>query len=160
MNFANASLTALRAALDAKQVSAVELAEYFLARAERALALNTFLHVDRGLTLVQAREADARIARGAAVALTGIPVAHKDIFVTKDWRSTAGSNMLADYVSPFDATVVEKLHRDAGMVRHAARLRPSRFSSSSTCSVVLSTASGFRLIESIPISTRNCAISG
>ena len=116
MNFADASLTALRAALDARQVSAVELAEYFLARAERALALNTFLHVDRGLTLVQAREADARIARGEAVALTGIPIAHKDIFVTKDWRSTAGSNMLADYVSPFDATVVEKLGADAGMV--------------------------------------------
>jgi aspartyl-tRNA(Asn)/glutamyl-tRNA(Gln) amidotransferase subunit A len=109
MSFANASLTALRTALDARHVSAVELAEYFLARAERALALNTFLHVDRGLTLVQAREADARIARGEAGALTGIPVAHKDI-------STAGSNMLADYVSPFDATVVEKLGRDAGMV--------------------------------------------
>ena len=68
----------------------------------------------------QAREADARIARGGAGALTGIPVAHKDIFVTKDWRSTAGSNMLADYVSPFDATVVEKLGavegNGAGMV--------------------------------------------
>ena len=120
MNFAHASLKALRAALDTKQVSATELAEYFLARAEKALALNAFLHIDRGLTLGQAREADARIARGEATALTGIPVAHKDIFVTRDWRSTAGSNMLADYVSPFDATVVEKLGgtdgNGAGMV--------------------------------------------
>ena len=120
MNFANASLKALRAALDGKQVSAAELAEYFLARSERALALNAFLHIDRGLTLSQAREADARIARGEAGPLTGIPVAHKDIYVTKDWRSTAGSNMLADYVSPFDATVVEKLGavegKGAGMV--------------------------------------------
>ncbi len=120
MNFAHASLKALRAALDSKQVSATELAEYFLARAEKALALNAFLHIDRGLTLGQAREADARIARGETTALTGIPVAHKDIFVTRDWRSTAGSNMLADYVSPFDATVVEKLGatdgKGAGMV--------------------------------------------
>ena len=109
MNFANASLKSLRAALDAKQVSATELAEYFLGRAERALALNAFLHIDRGLTLQQARAADLRIARGEAGALTGIPVAHKDIFVTKNWRSTAGSKMLVDYVSPFDAAVVEKL---------------------------------------------------
>ncbi len=117
MNFANASLTALRAALDTKQVSATELAEYFLARAERALVVNAFLHIDRGLTLSQAREADVRIARGEAGPLTGIPVAHKDIFVTRDWRSTAGSKMLADYVSPFDATVVEKLGMSgAGMV--------------------------------------------
>ena len=117
MNFANASLTALRAALDAKQVSATELAEYFLARAERALVVNAFLHIDRGLTLSQAREADARIARKEAGLLTGIPIAHKDIFVTRDWRSTAGSKMLTDYVSPFDATVVEKLGmRGAGMV--------------------------------------------
>ncbi len=114
MTFAHSSLKALRAALDAKQVSSVELAEYFLARAEKALALNAFLHIDRGLTMQQAREADARIARGEAGALTGIPIAHKDIFVTKDWRSTAGSHMLADYVSPFDATVVEKLGAVAG----------------------------------------------
>ena len=114
MSFANASLSALRVALDTKQVSATELAEYFLARAEKALALNAFLHIDRGLTLGQAREADARIARGEAGALTGIPVAHKDIFVTRDWRSTAGSNMLADYISPFDAAVVEKLGGGGG----------------------------------------------
>ena len=114
MSFANASLKALRAALDTKQVSATELADYFLVRAERALGLNAFLHMDRGLTRGQAREADARIARGDAGPLTGIPVAHKDIFVTKDWRSTAGSKMLADYVSPFDAAVVEKLGADEG----------------------------------------------
>ena len=116
MNFVHSTLKDLRVALDTKQVSAVELAEVFLARAEKALALNTFLHIDRGLTLGQAREADARIASGDAGALTGIPVAHKDIFVTKDWRSTAGSRMLADYVSPFDAAVVEKLGAGAGMV--------------------------------------------
>ena len=115
-----ASLATLRAALDARQVSAAELAEHFLARAERALALNTFLHLDRGLTLRQAKDADARIAAGDRGLLTGIPIAHKDIFVTRGWRSTAGSRMLADYVSPFDAMVVEKLGTEtpsgAGMV--------------------------------------------
>ena len=120
MKFANASLASLRSALDARQVSATELAEYFLVRIEKAVSLNTFLHVDRRLTLLQAQEADARIGRGDAGALTGIPIAHKDIFVTKGWRSTAGSKMLADYQSPFDATVVEKLGTglpsSAGMV--------------------------------------------
>ena len=111
-----ASLKSLRSALDSKQVSAVELAEHFLGRAEEALSLNAFLHIDRGLTINQARAADARIAKGEVGALTGIPMAHKDIFVTRGWRSTAGSRMLADYLSPFDATVVEKLNHDAGMV--------------------------------------------
>jgi aspartyl-tRNA(Asn)/glutamyl-tRNA(Gln) amidotransferase subunit A len=119
MTISFASLKSLRAALDARQVSAAELAEHFLARAEAALALNAFLHIDRGLTLGEAKAADARIGRGEAGALTGIPVAHKDIFVTRGWRTTAGSRMLADYHSPFDATVVEKLGpsaNGAGMV--------------------------------------------
>jgi aspartyl-tRNA(Asn)/glutamyl-tRNA(Gln) amidotransferase subunit A len=71
--------------------------------------------VDRALSLAQAAEADARIAAGTAGPLTGVPIAHKDIFVTRDWRSTAGSKMLGNYVSPFDATVVEKFGA-AGMV--------------------------------------------
>ena len=91
MSFANASLRQLRLALDSKQVSAVELAEYFLSRAEAAQDLNAFLQIDRSLTMVEARAADARIATGSVGALTGIPIAHKDIFVTKDWRSTAGN---------------------------------------------------------------------
>ena len=113
---AHVSLATLRTALDSKKISAVELAEHYLARAERALVLNCYLHIDRGLTLIQAKRADERIARGEAGPLTGIPIAHKDIFVTEGWRSTAGSKMLADYVSPFNATVVEKLNTNAGMV--------------------------------------------
>jgi aspartyl-tRNA(Asn)/glutamyl-tRNA(Gln) amidotransferase subunit A len=117
MSYAHQSLTQLRQALDNKQVSAVELADYFLDRIEspKAKELNAFLHVDRALTLGQARAADARLAAGESAPLLGIPIAHKDIFVTRDWRSTAGSKMLAHYVSPFDATVVEKL-RAAGAV--------------------------------------------
>src|SRR5258706_4094952 len=115
MSFAFQSLAALRAALDSRKISAVELADEFLARAEAAGDLNAFLHIDRALTRAEAAAADARIARGEAGALTGVPVAHKDIFVTRGWRSTAGSKMLAGYVSPFDATVVGKL-KAAGAV--------------------------------------------
>ncbi len=100
--------------LQSKAVSATELATHFLDRIA-ASDLNAFLHVDRALTLAQAAQADATLAAGGAGPLTGVPIAHKDIFVTRDWRSTAGSNMLADYVSPFDATVVEKF-KAAGMV--------------------------------------------
>jgi aspartyl-tRNA(Asn)/glutamyl-tRNA(Gln) amidotransferase subunit A len=97
-----------------KQISATELAQSYLARIEKS-DLNAFLHVDAGLTLQQAREADERIAKNDTTPLTGVPIAHKDIFVTRGWRSTAGSKMLANYVSPFDATVVEQF-RKAGMV--------------------------------------------
>jgi aspartyl-tRNA(Asn)/glutamyl-tRNA(Gln) amidotransferase subunit A len=73
------------------------------------------LHIDAARTLAEARDADARRQAGDAAPLLGVPVAHKDIFVTRGWRSTAGSKMLANYVSPFDATVVERL-RAAGTV--------------------------------------------
>ncbi|GAB6846998.1 MULTISPECIES: Asp-tRNA(Asn)/Glu-tRNA(Gln) amidotransferase subunit GatA [Paraburkholderia] len=109
------SLTELRAALAAKECSAVELAQLYLKRIEAQQGLNAFVQVDPDLTLAQAKAADARLAAGDAGPLTGVPVAHKDVFVTRGWRSTAGSKMLANYVSPFDATVVARLER-AGMV--------------------------------------------
>ncbi|WP_213298248.1 Asp-tRNA(Asn)/Glu-tRNA(Gln) amidotransferase subunit GatA [Paraburkholderia sacchari] len=109
------SLTELRAALAAKACSAVELAQHFLSRIDANQDLNAFVDVNPELTLAQAKAADARIAGGNAGPLTGIPLAHKDVFVTRGWRSTAGSKMLANYVSPFDATVVTRLER-AGMV--------------------------------------------
>ncbi|MBY0570669.1 MAG: Asp-tRNA(Asn)/Glu-tRNA(Gln) amidotransferase subunit GatA [Burkholderiaceae bacterium] len=108
------TLAQLSALLHSKQISATELAQHFLQRIA-ASDLNAFLHVDPALTLQQAAAADARLANGDATALTGIPIAHKDIFVTKNLRSTAGSRMLENYVSPFDATVVTKL-AEAGMV--------------------------------------------
>ncbi|MBC3870911.1 Asp-tRNA(Asn)/Glu-tRNA(Gln) amidotransferase subunit GatA [Undibacterium oligocarboniphilum] len=108
------TLAQLSAMLQSKQVSATELAQHFLNRIQGS-DLNAFLHVDPALTLKQAAAADASIAAGTATALTGIPVAHKDIFVTRHLRSTAGSHMLENYVSPFDATVVDKLAQ-AGMV--------------------------------------------
>ncbi|OON64482.1 aspartyl/glutamyl-tRNA amidotransferase subunit A [Massilia sp. KIM] len=104
----------LSSLLQAKEVSATELARHYLARIE-ASAHNAFLHVDPELTLAQAAAADARIAAGNAGPLTGVPIAHKDIFVTRGWPTTAGSKMLAGYVSPFDATVVDRFAA-AGMV--------------------------------------------
>jgi aspartyl-tRNA(Asn)/glutamyl-tRNA(Gln) amidotransferase subunit A len=109
------SLTELRAALAAKECSAVELAEHYLRRIDAQQGLNAFIDVNPELTLAQAKAADARLAAGDAGPLTGLPLAHKDVFVTRGWRSTAGSKMLANYVSPFDATVVERVER-AGLV--------------------------------------------
>jgi len=108
------TLAQLSALLQSKQVSATELARLYLDRIS-ASNLNAFLHVDPELTLAQAAAADARLAAGNAGVLTGVPIAHKDIFVTRGLRSTAGSRMLGNYTSPFDATVVEKLAA-AGMV--------------------------------------------
>ncbi|HWX11551.1 MAG TPA: Asp-tRNA(Asn)/Glu-tRNA(Gln) amidotransferase subunit GatA [Trinickia sp.] len=109
------SLTELASALATKQISAVELAKLYLERIEAARELNAFIEVAPERTLEAARAADERIAAGMAGPLTGVPVAHKDVFVTRGWHSTAGSKMLAGYESPFDATVVERLAR-AGMV--------------------------------------------
>jgi aspartyl-tRNA(Asn)/glutamyl-tRNA(Gln) amidotransferase subunit A len=108
------TLKELSALLHAKDISATELARLFLARIRQS-DLNAFVHVDEKLTLQQAAAADQSIAKNETTALTGIPIAHKDIFVTRDWRSTAGSKMLANYTSPFDAAVVEQF-RTAGMV--------------------------------------------
>lgn len=108
------TISQLSALLHSKQVSATELAQHYLNRIA-ASDLNAFLHVNPEWTLQQAAAADARLASGDAGVLTGVPIAHKDIFVTRDWRSTAGSRMLENYVSPFDATVVE-LFNKAGTV--------------------------------------------
>ncbi|EKU29193.1 Asp-tRNA(Asn)/Glu-tRNA(Gln) amidotransferase subunit GatA [Alcaligenes nematophilus] len=104
-----ATIAALRQALQNKTVSARELAQQALDNSARQKELNAFVQQDAALTLAQADAADALIAQGKAGPLTGIPIAHKDLFVTKDWQTTACSKMLEGYVSPFDATVVTKL---------------------------------------------------
>lgn len=105
----------LAAKLKAKDVSAEEAARHFLQRAAAHESLGVYLARDEGVTLAQARAADKRIAAGDTASLLGVPIAHKDIFVTRDFPSTAGSKMLAGYRSPFDATVVSKL-AEAGCV--------------------------------------------
>lgn len=109
------SVAELSRRLQSREVSAVELARDYLERIEEGRGQNAFLDVRPEETIRQAEEADRRIAAGQATPLTGIPIAHKDIFVTKEWASTAASRMLEGYMSPFDATVVRSL-KDAGMV--------------------------------------------
>ena len=108
------TLKQLSGLLKDKKISATELAQIFLNRIAHS-DLNAFTSVEPELTLAQAKAADARIAAGEVGDLLGVPIAHKDIFVTRGWKSTAGSKMLANYSSPFDATVVEQF-RKAGMV--------------------------------------------
>ena len=108
------TLSELTVLLHSKQISATELAQHYLKRIDGS-DLNAFVHVDAAQTLKQAQAADALLAQPDAPALAGLPIAHKDIFVTQHWRSTAGSKMLANYTSPFDATVVSRMAA-AGMV--------------------------------------------
>lgn len=103
------SVSQLARALEAKEVSSTELANHFLSRIEAGSHWNAFLDVNPELTLAQAASADQIRAAGQAGKLTGIPLAHKDVFVTRGWKSTAASKMLLDYQSPFDAAVVERL---------------------------------------------------
>jgi aspartyl-tRNA(Asn)/glutamyl-tRNA(Gln) amidotransferase subunit A len=109
----------LAGAIRSRQVSSVEVVTQLLQRIETHSSLGAFLAVDAERALAQAQAADERAARGDAALLNGVPLAHKDIFVTDHARtglaSTAGSKMLAGYQSPFDATVVARL-AEAGTV--------------------------------------------
>ena len=113
----NASLKQLSQALAARQISSVELTRLFLERIGRLNpTLNAFVTVDPEKSLKMAADADARIATGTAGPLTGIPIAQKDIFCAEGWTTTCGSKMLANFVSPYDATVIRKMHAEAGLV--------------------------------------------
>lgn len=104
------SVAELATQLRQRKVSAVETARHFLARVRANTSLGAFLDLNEEETLAQAQRADAALAGGDATApLLGVPLAHKDIFVTRNFVSTAGSKMLAGYRSPFDATVVSRL---------------------------------------------------
>lgn len=95
--------------------SSVELTRHFLARIAAAADLNAFITVTEEMALRQAAEADRRIKAGDAGPLTGIPLAHKDLFCTEGVLTSCGSKILANFIAPYDATVVAKLKR-AGMV--------------------------------------------
>jgi len=104
-----ASIAQLARELRAKKLSSVELARECLARIERFNPrLNAFITVDGEKTLAQARAADERLERGDAQPLTGIPIAQKDLFCAKGWRTTCGSRMLEGFVAPYDAHVIER----------------------------------------------------
>ncbi|MFA9284735.1 Asp-tRNA(Asn)/Glu-tRNA(Gln) amidotransferase subunit GatA [Comamonas sp. SY3] len=103
------SVAQLAAKLKSREVSSVEAAQHFLTRAKAHQDLGAYVHIHEEVTLAQARAADAAIAAGTAGKLAGVPIGHKDLFVTQDFPTTAGSKMLAGYQSPFDATMVSKL---------------------------------------------------
>ena len=110
------TLTQLAAGLRQRAFSSVELVEELLARSEQSQgALNAFISVTREAALEAARAADRLLASGGGGALTGVPIAHKDIFCTQGVRTTCGSRMLDNFVSPYDATVVTKL-KGAGVI--------------------------------------------
>jgi len=112
----NKTLAELSAALRDGEVSSSELTRHMLQRIKtHNERLNSFVTVTEQLALDQARAADERIAAGQAGPLTGIPIAHKDIFCTRDVRTSCGSRMLENFIAPYDATVVDKL-RHAGAV--------------------------------------------
>ena len=99
----------LAAQLQGRKISSVEAARHFLARARAHQHLGAFLAIDEEATLAQACAQDALIAQGKGGRLAGVPIAHKDVFVTRDFTTTAASRMLAGYRSPFDATIVRQL---------------------------------------------------
>jgi aspartyl-tRNA(Asn)/glutamyl-tRNA(Gln) amidotransferase subunit A len=109
MSWHNTPIALMAKALAAKEVSSKELTEYFLGRIEAGKQWNAYIDVNAHLSFEQASKADLLISSGKASKLTGIPVAHKDVFVTRGWKSTAASKILAGYQSPFDATVVANL---------------------------------------------------
>jgi len=112
----SATVAQLSLGLQQGRYSATELARGLLERIARAQpALNAFISIEADSAMAAAAAADARLAQGGAPALTGVPIAHKDIFCASGSRTTCGSRMLANFVSPYDATVVERL-RAAGAV--------------------------------------------
>jgi aspartyl-tRNA(Asn)/glutamyl-tRNA(Gln) amidotransferase subunit A len=110
------TLSELSDALVQKRISSVELTQHFIDRINiHNPVLNSFITVTVDAAMEQARAADAKRARDETTPLTGIPMAHKDIFCTSDIRTSCGSKMLDNFIAPYDATVVEQLN-NAGMV--------------------------------------------
>ena len=110
------TVSSLAKQLDAGYVSARELVEDAIARTERLNPeLNAVIALDKPGALAAAEKADKARATGATSPLLGVPMLHKDIFCTRGVQTSCASRMLADFVPPYDATVVKKLD-DAGMV--------------------------------------------
>ena len=110
-------LTALAQARAAKEISSVKLTQLYLDRIARLNPqINAFITVDAEKSLAQARAADTQRAAGTAGPLTGIPLAQKDIFCAKGWLTTCGSKMLGNFVSPYDATIIENFNAAGAVI--------------------------------------------
>jgi len=110
------TVTEIREGLAAGRFSSSEITRDYLSRiAEHNPQLNCFISVTEEIALQQAQAADKALADGKAELLTGVPLAHKDLFCTDGVRTSCGSRMLDNFIAPYDATVVERIH-DAGAV--------------------------------------------
>ena len=117
MNIHDLSLTELRRLLDRRELSSEEITRTFLDRIEATdETINAFITVCEDEALAAARLADQRMASGEAAKLTGIPVAVKDIFNTQGIRTTCGSKILANYIAPYDATVISRLKQQGAVI--------------------------------------------
>lgn len=109
------TVKALQQALQSKQISSLELTTHYLKKMAKHQTLNAFISQDEEHALAQARSADQALKAGQAKALTGIPMAHKDLFCTTHLPTTCASKMLQHFQSPYEATIVEKL-REQGSI--------------------------------------------
>ena len=103
------SLRALTQALQQRQLSSTELTQHYLNRIHNANSLNAFITIDEKEALLAATVADGMLKKGKGGVLTGVPMAHKDIFCTETMPTTCGSKMLANFYSPYSATIVKRL---------------------------------------------------
>ena len=110
------SLSALNRMLATGGISSTEITTHFLDRIEKNQQLNAFVSVDREQTLARAQQADHSRRNERNLNLKGLPVALKDIFCTQDLLTSCGSRILSNFVSPYDATVVERLDKDGFIV--------------------------------------------
>ena len=112
----NKTIAELKTALDNKTISSVELTQHYLDRISQLDGeINSFITVTADQALAQAKSADADRANGNINALTGIPIAHKDIFCSNGVKTSCGSKMLDNFIAPYDATVIKKF-KQAGSV--------------------------------------------
>ncbi|NDU86460.1 MAG: Asp-tRNA(Asn)/Glu-tRNA(Gln) amidotransferase subunit GatA [Ferrovum sp.] len=117
MNLDRTSLRELADGLRSREFSSVELTQAYLERAHHQNeTLGCFITLDPERSLIQARAADQRLARAEGGPLTGIPVAHKDIFCTAGWLTTCGSRMLSNFVAPYDAHVITRFNEAGGVI--------------------------------------------
>ncbi len=112
------SLKELASSLASKDFSSVELTQAYLDRAkELNTSINAFVTIDEEQSLAQARSADQKIAQGNIQALTGIPIAHKDIWCAKGWMTTCGSKMLQNFKAPYNAHIIDRFNTAGSIIQ-------------------------------------------
>jgi aspartyl-tRNA(Asn)/glutamyl-tRNA(Gln) amidotransferase subunit A len=124
----NLTIKEARRKLDAKEITSIDLTKFYLENiGEHNETLNAFITISRDEALAMAAAADERIKNGESTPLLGIPLALKDIFSTKDIRTTAASKVLEDYIPQYDGTVVTKLKEAGAVILGKTNLGPKVF---------------------------------